>query len=85
MKTRGANNCENMSKNEVEITPKSLKNEPWNSIKNDAQKHTPKNRKIRQNDAKNGPPRRTKTQKKRIKPSQEHSQKKHAKKATTLI
>ena len=48
MKTRGANNCENMSKNEVEITPKSLKNEPWNSIKNDAQKHAPKNRKIRQ-------------------------------------
>ena len=36
MKTRGANNCENMSKNEVEITPKSLKNEPWNAIKNDA-------------------------------------------------
>ena len=74
-----------MSKNDVEITPQSLKNEPWNSIKNDAQKHAPKNRTIRQNDSKNGPPRRTKTQKKHIKPSQEHNQKKPAKKATVLM
>ena len=36
IKTWGANNCENMLKNDVKITPKSLKKEPWNSTKNDA-------------------------------------------------
>ena len=36
MKTRGAYNCENMSKNDVKITQKSLKNESCNSTKDDA-------------------------------------------------
>ena len=79
MKTRGANNCENMSKNDVEITPKSLKNEPWNSIKNDAQKHAPNIQKIINKCSRNGPPRRTKTQKKQRKSIPKPNQKKLAK------
>ena len=35
-KTRGANNCKNMSKNDVKISQKSMKNGPWSSTKNHA-------------------------------------------------
>ena len=36
IKTRGANNCKNMSKKDVNILTKSMQNEPWSSTKNDA-------------------------------------------------
>ena len=35
-KTRGANNCKNMSTNDVKISPKSMENGPWSSTKNHA-------------------------------------------------
>ena len=35
-KTRGANKCKNMSKKDVKISSKSMKNGPWSSTKNDA-------------------------------------------------
>ena len=35
-KTRGANKCKNMSKKDVNISSKSMKNGPWSSTKNDA-------------------------------------------------
>jgi len=36
IKTRGANKCKNMSKKDVKISSKSMKNWPWSSTKNDA-------------------------------------------------
>ena len=79
IKTRGANNCENMSKNDVKITPESLKYEPWNSTKNDAQKHTQKIRKIIKNGSKNELPILIKTQKKQRKSIPRPNQKKTSK------
>ena len=44
IKTRGANKYKQISKNGVEMKPKSMKNRSRNSIKNDAQKQSSKNR-----------------------------------------
>jgi hypothetical protein len=35
-KTRGADNCKNMSKKDVKISQKSMKNGPWSSTQNNA-------------------------------------------------
>jgi len=56
-KNRGADKCKNISKKDVKILSKSMKNGPWSSTKNDAQKHTPKNRKKYKNDSQMNPKR----------------------------
>ena len=54
-KTRGADKYKQISKNCVEMKPKSMKNRLRNATKNEAQKQIPKNRKILEKWLQNGP------------------------------